>query len=113
MIRRPPRSTLFPYTTLFRSPCSGDFSTFIQQIVYMIHHRPIVKKLFFSILLSTLVLMGNRLYAQDGKALFQSNCASCHNPIKVITGPALKGVTEESRIRTWYHPGLRTNKRVL
>src|SRR5690348_17901850 len=26
MIRRPPRSTLFPYTTLFRSrsPCAGD-----------------------------------------------------------------------------------------
>src|SRR5438094_7859532 len=24
MIRRPPRSTLFPYTTLFRSPPSGD-----------------------------------------------------------------------------------------
>src|SRR4030065_885373 len=23
MIRRPPRSTLFPYTTLFRSCCSG------------------------------------------------------------------------------------------
>src|SRR3712207_7828126 len=23
MIRRPPRSTLFPYTTLFRSPCHG------------------------------------------------------------------------------------------
>src|SRR2546430_9244872 len=23
MIRRPPRSTLFPYTTLFRSLCSG------------------------------------------------------------------------------------------
>src|SRR5688572_31756210 len=22
MIRRPPRSTLFPYTTLFRSPCA-------------------------------------------------------------------------------------------
>src|SRR2546429_7141250 len=31
MIRRPPRSTLFPYTTLFRSTprtrCSGPFST--------------------------------------------------------------------------------------
>src|SRR5256885_10034824 len=25
MIRRPPRSTLFPYTTLFRSAASGDF----------------------------------------------------------------------------------------
>src|SRR5690349_22117447 len=24
MIRRPPRSTLFPYTTLFRSPSRGD-----------------------------------------------------------------------------------------
>src|SRR2546421_2245851 len=24
MIRRPPRSTLFPYTTLFRSPRAGD-----------------------------------------------------------------------------------------
>src|SRR5690348_18111347 len=25
MIRRPPRSTLFPYTTLFRSPSAQDF----------------------------------------------------------------------------------------
>src|SRR5260370_23271989 len=25
MIRRPPRSTLFPYTTLFRSGASGEF----------------------------------------------------------------------------------------
>src|SRR2546430_11933773 len=25
MIRRPPRSTLFPYTTLFRSPTGGKF----------------------------------------------------------------------------------------
>src|SRR2546426_6642896 len=25
MIRRPPRSTLFPYTTLFRSPVQSDF----------------------------------------------------------------------------------------
>src|SRR3954464_16105683 len=27
MIRRPPRSTLFPYTTLFRSPSSPRFPT--------------------------------------------------------------------------------------
>src|SRR5215211_8237418 len=27
MIRRPPRSTLFPYTTLFRSPASGSTRT--------------------------------------------------------------------------------------
>src|SRR3712207_8690408 len=27
MIRRPPRSTLFPYTTLFRSPLPADVKT--------------------------------------------------------------------------------------
>src|SRR5215211_8960629 len=27
MIRRPPRSTLFPYTTLFRSPCGRSGPT--------------------------------------------------------------------------------------
>src|SRR2546430_15699269 len=27
MIRRPPRSTLFPYTTLFRSAARGDLGT--------------------------------------------------------------------------------------
>ncbi|OYW80026.1 MAG: cytochrome C [Sphingobacteriia bacterium 28-36-52] len=33
--------------------------------------------------------------AQDGKALFSANCASCHAPHKKLTGPALAGV--ESR----------------
>src|SRR3712207_7858186 len=31
MIRRPPRSTLFPYTTLFRSPHAGDRVQPVQQ----------------------------------------------------------------------------------
>src|SRR2546430_8956935 len=30
MIRRPPRSTLFPYTTLFRSHCVGFVVRFLQ-----------------------------------------------------------------------------------
>src|SRR2546426_7830290 len=32
MIRRPPRSTLFPYTTLFRSQPSGTFLISAEQI---------------------------------------------------------------------------------
>src|SRR5688572_31798799 len=32
MIRRPPRSTLFPYTTLFRSLTSGSGATLREQI---------------------------------------------------------------------------------
>src|SRR5258708_25964060 len=31
MIRRPPRSTLFPYTTLFRSPTKIELAKFIAQ----------------------------------------------------------------------------------
>jgi cytochrome c551/c552 len=34
------------------------------------------------------------LWAQDGKALFQANCASCHAVNKRVVGPALKGVHE-------------------
>src|SRR3712207_9499938 len=34
MIRRPPRSTLFPYTTLFRStPRAEDFSAWYNEVV--------------------------------------------------------------------------------
>src|SRR5260221_10972492 len=31
MIRRPPRSTLFPYTTLFRSPTTGSLSWYLRR----------------------------------------------------------------------------------
>src|SRR2546426_5185750 len=33
MIRRPPRSTLFPYTTLFRSPSANALSSFTRNHV--------------------------------------------------------------------------------
>ncbi|HZE83440.1 MAG TPA: c-type cytochrome [Puia sp.] len=79
----------------------------------MIHHRRLVKNLLFNILLSTLVLSGNSLYAQDGKALFQTNCASCHNPVKIIVGPALKGVTERVKDKTLLHSWIKNNNKVL
>src|SRR2546427_9004836 len=34
MIRRPPRSTLFPYTTLFRSVTNGQFLLQIDPTIY-------------------------------------------------------------------------------
>src|SRR3712207_7256374 len=46
MIRRPPRSTLFPYTTLFRSapcaekPCAGSILMIRLPIVRMIRQPP-------------------------------------------------------------------------
>lgn len=30
---------------------------------------------------------------RDGKAIFLSNCASCHNPLKDATGPALADIS--------------------
>src|SRR2546427_1999190 len=35
MIRRPPRSTLFPYTTLFRSPRSGWNAGGVERLRYL------------------------------------------------------------------------------
>lgn len=81
----------------------------------MTNHRPIVRKLIFSILLPTLVLLGSTFitHAQDGKALFQSNCASCHNPFKVITGPALQGVTSRVPDKTLLYAWIHNNQKVL
>ncbi|HXB94027.1 MAG TPA: c-type cytochrome [Puia sp.] len=54
-----------------------------------------------------------RTSAQDGRTLFQSNCAQCHNPIKVVTGPALKGVTERVPDQKILHAWIRNNQQVL
>ncbi|MCS7153544.1 MAG: c-type cytochrome [Bacteroidia bacterium] len=40
------------------------------------------------------ILLLGLLWAQDGKALFQANCASCHAINRRVVGPALKGVHE-------------------
>src|SRR2546430_4580324 len=37
MIRRPPRSTLFPYTTLFRSPLHGGANQAVLEMLENIH----------------------------------------------------------------------------
>src|SRR5258708_27529224 len=42
MIRRPPRSTLFPYTTLFRSHRIGEIAI-MQEKLYAVHVRIVVE----------------------------------------------------------------------
>ena len=47
--------------------------------------------------------------AQDGKALFQNNCASCHRVDKDLTGPALQGLEgrgpwgDKQKLYAWIH----------
>ena len=53
-----------------------------------------LRRSFFLCLIIVFSGVGNGLLAQDGKALFQANCASCHALNKKLTGPALAGFEE-------------------
>jgi Cytochrome c/Cytochrome c7 and related cytochrome c len=67
-----------------------------------------VRSFLFSLLL-ILSGFGSSLMAQDGKALFQANCASCHAINKKLTGPALAGFEERGpwsdrkKLVAWIH----------
>ena len=75
----------------------------------MIDHRANVKRTLLSALFFLLLSVGNKLAAQDGKSIFQNNCASCHSVTKDLTGPALAGVTTRGpwtvrkNIYAWVH----------
>jgi cytochrome c2 len=86
----------------------------------MINQRPAdkplrtVKKLISSLLLPALVLFSNnKVFAQDGKALFTQNCASCHSPFVKVTGPALQGVTSRVPDKALLHNWIHNNQAVL
>ncbi len=60
-----------------------------------------------SIFLITGFLFSVASFAQDGKAIFTANCASCHAVNKKLTGPALAGVEDRwpsrDKIYEWVH----------
>lgn len=52
------------------------------------------KNLFSATILLTFLTLSLAANAQDGKALFNQKCASCHAIDKQLVGPALKGVED-------------------
>ena len=74
-----PLKDIFPYLTLF---------------VHMTTLRNLVKIVTIFLFITCSAAIGNQLNAQDGKALFSANCASCHAVNKKLTGPALAGVED-------------------
>ncbi len=60
----------------------------------MVRLRSIAKTIFLTLTVLMAVSFLNFASAQDGKALFSANCASCHAVHKDLTGPALAGVEE-------------------
>ena len=81
----------------------------------MIPVKPSARKLALLLLSLTVFSVINTISAQDvaaGKALFMSKCASCHNPLKRGTGPALANLEERHKwadhneLLKWVHnPG--------
>lgn len=76
----------------------------------MSYHLQTVKRLFsgsaFVILFNLLVVSAN---AQDGKAIFNQKCATCHSLDKKLTGPPLRGLEERGpwsdrkKLYAWIH----------
>ena len=69
-------------------------STFFRLTVAMNLKRLFSKKLI-ACFLALFALSNIQLVAQDGKVLFNTKCASCHNVFKHTTGPALGGFQEK------------------
>ncbi|MGN6477838.1 MAG: c-type cytochrome [Flavipsychrobacter sp.] len=68
--------------------------------------KPMFRKIvqcFTALVFTVFVSNISAVAAPDGKAIFQSNCASCHNPLKDATGPALKGVDGRVPSKEWLH----------
>jgi mono/diheme cytochrome c family protein len=82
----------------------------------MIYHRPTAQKIFLNALFLLLLSSGFTVSAQTdlvaGKSLFSNNCASCHNPLKDGTGPALHGVTDRVPDRALLHAWVKNNAAV-
>jgi len=73
------------------------------------------KRVSIVALLAVLMAFGGftQANAQDGKALFQANCASCHNPLKDATGPALKGMDERVPSKEWLYKWVHNSAAVI
>ncbi|WP_262511913.1 c-type cytochrome [Chitinophaga dinghuensis] len=68
------------------------------------------------ILCASIVIPFSSVKAADpnaGKALFQQNCASCHNVFKRVTGPALQGVEGRWADKKLLHQWIRNSASVL
>src|SRR3989454_4225251 len=88
MIRRPPRSTLFPYTTLFRSGEEHGAGSGEQSMTVW---RAIGRFQMAIMGLSVLLCAPSSLRAQDttaGKKVYVKWCAGCHGETGAGDGPA-------------------------
>lgn len=91
--------------------------TLIFKFIYVSESiKPLFRKIAhstFAIIVAIFACISTAYAQPDGKALFQSNCASCHNPIKDATGPALKGVTGRVPSKEWLYDWIHNSAAVI
>ena len=95
------------------SPTRNIFPQLHNSIVNMIHTKGIMGKLTILAAFSFLIFFSNQSFSQDGKALFQANCAACHAVNKQLTGPALAGVEDRWPDKANLHAWIKNNQAFL
>lgn len=79
----------------------------------MSNYKNIAKKTFLAFIVLFTISISQSAYAQDGKALFQTHCASCHNVHKDMTGPALAGVQDRWSDQDLLHQWILNSSKVV
>lgn len=76
----------------------------------MSYHRSSVKSFFSGLaIVFSLSFLATSVNAQEGKAIFNQKCATCHSITKALTGPALGGFEERGpwsdrkKLYSWIH----------
>ncbi len=78
--------------------------------------KPLYRVCFRGIFALVIVLLSCQVSAfadPDGKALFMSNCASCHNPFKDATGPALQNIDKTFPSKEWGYAWIHNSAAVI
>jgi len=79
----------------------------------MASHLRLFRKFWVASMVVLAISFSNTVHAQDGKALFSQNCASCHAVNKKLTGPALAGVEERWPDKTKLYAWIRNSAAFL
>ena len=75
--------------------------------------RTVFQKYISALVLLVTLCLSFTLQAQDGKALFNNKCASCHAIDKKLVGPALKGVEDRWDDKAMLYDWVRNSAAVI
>lgn len=86
---------------------------YIQRMLSYLQRMAKDYKAYITPFILLLLLTSTAWAAPDGKALFQANCASCHNPLKDATGPALKGADTRVPSKEWLYKWVKNSASLI